>query len=903
MPNTRTTKQPTPRTRPRHQAADRALRGRAGALDELLDSAESPGSAILIVGVPGSGRSTLLEELRANAPVRAVWVAPSLWDSQRSLAGLSLALNAVGERRLSELVERITLADSAGHGALSAAAEVLTLLRSEKRDDTLLVIDDADRFDPSSQLALSYLAGRLANTGLRLVLVVTPESALSTFAGIRRVWVSRLDHAESLEMARTIAPGADALTLALICHWCAGLPGMIAWNIAHLTGDQLRGHAPLVLPLSPGADALGLSAWEPETLALLQRFSAAPLSSIAAVPDIRNGSRDRFEQLASQGVLEISGPYVSIRDGVLRSSLYWSMTGAQREALHYLAADQEREHSRGLSLWHADHGTAAQPSRVALLREARELYEQGLTEPATEFVERALLLNPAPGDLLKELLALCSQLTALSEFALARRYLSVCRRAATKPKQLAECLRLEVTIATLADEDIDVGLVDSYARRYQDDSPSESAELLAFAAVSLATGGDATGARTHIDRAYNLQSAAQVSTSSVQYWARRYVDGIDGHGVAPSTTATAEPDPHKLPTPVQLVSGRALMIEERHDAARDTFRCLALQAPRQSRATDWTAQVLALSVENEIRAGDLPEASRTIEALVELAPNRNLGTLLLLAWREAVMRDSEEAEALLAEAHEAANRSRRPLLLTHLHALEGSIALMRGDLEQARAWLSQAYEPALELCPGFFRMEANFVEVLARRGEWDAARRVAIRFAERAANQPFPWAETVLARCAAITAPDDELLTRFNSAIAVAKKNGEKLELGRARLSFSMALDRIGQGQRASDQRLAAEFAFGSVSANGWISAVRRSTRTVELPLQSSLLSTLTESELAVLRLMHKGVRNKEIAAALFVSLRTVEVRITQIYRKLEARSRSHLLTLLPTELDQIDSL
>jgi DNA-binding NarL/FixJ family response regulator len=118
-----------------------------------------------------------------------------------------------------------------------------------------------------------------------------------------------------------------------------------------------------------------------------------------------------------------------------------------------------------------------------------------------------------------------------------------------------------------------------------------------------------------------------------------------------------------------------------------------------------------------------------------------------------------------------------------------------------------------------------------------------------------------------------------------------------------MALDRKGQGQRASDQRQAAEYAFGAVSAAGWISAVREAGRTVEVPLQSSLLSTLTDSELAVLRLMHRGIRNKEIATALFVSLRTVEVRITQIYRKLEARSRSHLLTLLPAELDQIDSL
>jgi DNA-binding NarL/FixJ family response regulator len=44
---------------------------------------------------------------------------------------------------------------------------------------------------------------------------------------------------------------------------------------------------------------------------------------------------------------------------------------------------------------------------------------------------------------------------------------------------------------------------------------------------------------------------------------------------------------------------------------------------------------------------------------------------------------------------------------------------------------------------------------------------------------------------------------------------------------------------------------------------------------------------------VREGYRNKEIAAALFISLRTVELRLTHIYRKVGARSRSHLAALL----------
>ncbi|MEB0222366.1 helix-turn-helix transcriptional regulator, partial [Pseudomonas sp. AB12(2023)] len=48
-----------------------------------------------------------------------------------------------------------------------------------------------------------------------------------------------------------------------------------------------------------------------------------------------------------------------------------------------------------------------------------------------------------------------------------------------------------------------------------------------------------------------------------------------------------------------------------------------------------------------------------------------------------------------------------------------------------------------------------------------------------------------------------------------------------------------------------------------------------------------------VAELVQQGKRNKEIAAELFVSLRTVEVRLTRTYNKLGAKSRSHLIALL----------
>ncbi|MCU1598721.1 MAG: ATPase-like protein [Glaciihabitans sp.] len=904
MPNARTLKPQTTRSGVRRQpSVAQPVLDRADDLGELLDGVASPGSAILVVGVPGSGRSTLLEDVLANSSVRCVWVTPHPWERYQPLAGLSMVLNTIGDPRISKFIPRFTFANPTVDETLATALELLQLLRSGEREETILLIDDADKFDDLTQLTFSYLAGRLAGTGLRMAMVVTPESAYTTFAGIRSVSISRLDGERAMELARAIAPtDADPQTLAMVCDACAGLPGMISSTFAHLTTAQLAGLAPLALPLYPGPAPLDLDSWDPETALLLRRLSTAPLCSLSALPEIRDGNRDRFERLTSQGVLEINGPFVSIRDGALRSTLYWSMTTEQREELHRDAAIEEAGHSNALALWHADHGDNAPEGSKALIAEASELYQQGFVSAATELTERALLLSHGLDGILDQLLALCERLTIVSEFGLARRYLTQCRNEAQEPGQLAECLRLEVTVASLTDESIDVGAVDVYARRIQKNSARISAELLSFASVALATAGDISAARTHIDRAYEIQHADGVAANSVQNWSRRYLDGIDGAGTGPTTKDDANADADDLAISVQLVRGRALMVEEHYDEARHTFHSLALSSPRRTHGSAWTARVLGLSADNEIRSGHFAEASRIIDTLAELAPLQNFRSLLLFAWNEAVVYDRPTAEPLLAEARDRAMQLHQPILSAKLLALEGSLALMRGDLDEARFRLARAYESTLDLRPDYLRVEGDFIEVLARRDEWDAARRVTARFAERAAQYPSRWSDTVLAGSRAIVAPDDQLLRAFQQALTIAKDDGAGFENARGRLNFAFALERFGQGQHAREQRQTAEFMFETLSAAGWARAVRDSAATIEPLLENSLLSSLTESELAVLRLMRKGLRNKDIAGALFVSLRTVEVRITQIYRKLEARSRSHLLTLLPADIDQIES-
>ncbi|WP_349637113.1 helix-turn-helix transcriptional regulator [Streptomyces sp. RerS4] len=55
----------------------------------------------------------------------------------------------------------------------------------------------------------------------------------------------------------------------------------------------------------------------------------------------------------------------------------------------------------------------------------------------------------------------------------------------------------------------------------------------------------------------------------------------------------------------------------------------------------------------------------------------------------------------------------------------------------------------------------------------------------------------------------------------------------------------------------------------------------------------LTEAEARLARLVGAGASNQEAAAKLFVSVKTVEARLTRIYQKLDVRSRAQLATAL----------
>jgi DNA-binding CsgD family transcriptional regulator len=327
-----------------------------------------------------------------------------------------------------------------------------------------------------------------------------------------------------------------------------------------------------------------------------------------------------------------------------------------------------------------------------------------------------------------------------------------------------------------------------------------------------------------------------------------------------------------------LLAVRALVLTDRHDEARSAIA--ALRAGAEARgslplraAAAWQAGELAL------RTGDLPTAEREARAALDLARDHlrpvTDGAADVLA-RALIERGAlAEAEAVFDE------RDRHGLARARLH-------LARGDYERAHAL---AAEPSghSEWTP----WRATAALALAHLGRRDEAAVLADDEVHRAKRfgAPTPLAAALHAR--AVAEPDDavriELCLR---ALRALDGVTAVLDATRIRLELGDALARSGARARARDALRPALADADAVGADPLADRARRALVATGIrPRRAALegLDSLTPRQHEICALALDGRGNREIAAALFLSIKTVETHLAAAYRKLGIRSRAEL--------------
>jgi DNA-binding CsgD family transcriptional regulator len=283
------------------------------------------------------------------------------------------------------------------------------------------------------------------------------------------------------------------------------------------------------------------------------------------------------------------------------------------------------------------------------------------------------------------------------------------------------------------------------------------------------------------------------------------------------------------------------------------------------------------------RAASFADESRTLAGHLGIADGHELG---LLAYAEAARGMVEEARH---HADRGLDRSQddRIALLWNLGAV-GHLELSLGQPTLALQVLGRAGGIATTMGlgePAALPFLSDEAEALIGAGELEAAAR-RIEWFERLAA-----AGRCRGRLLAETGKLSDALGALERSIAVYETLPLPFDLARTLLALGTVRRRDRQKRPAREALDRALGLFQELEAPIWAGHVRDELSRVSG--RRAALTNLTDAEDRVVRLAASGLTNREIARALFMSVRTVEGHLSHAYAKLGLRSRTELAVFL----------
>ena len=343
------------------------------------------------------------------------------------------------------------------------------------------------------------------------------------------------------------------------------------------------------------------------------------------------------------------------------------------------------------------------------------------------------------------------------------------------------------------------------------------------------------------------------------------------------------------------------LLERDGDAARHLEATLA--AAHETGKTFVLAPAGAVLAQARLRRGRVAEAAETASDAVDaarLTGNPQSVTQALAAHSRALLAAGE-----LREAHAAAQESVRltgelePSALATVPALAlGAVLLELGRPDEAAAAVRATAR--LPLVPGTTGCEAHelLVRAAVAGGRREEAERLAARAEARAERVDLPVTRAQACRARALVALDagdaDGAAAAALAAAASAGSAGAVLEEAQARLLAGIAKAAAGDRAGAVAELVAARETFESCRARRLGDAAAQELRRLgeRVPRRAARtedgegFAGLTGREREIAQLVHDGRMNREIAAELFLSEKTVETHLRNIFAKLGVASR-----------------
>jgi DNA-binding CsgD family transcriptional regulator len=887
-----------------------SLIGRSKELDRIRSVIRGPKDAALaVVGLRGVGKSALLAEIPRLSDYRTVYLRASASESDWPLSGLTALLNGMDDPVLNRIGDEL-LRDASGSLDVPAVSTMLLNgLHKRSSSRTVIVVDDADQLDPSSQAVIGFLARRLTGTDLAVFASLREETAESPFASLPSLQLGALNYNDTVRMLEAI-PARQPATAAVhaVAAATQGNPLAAVELYSRLLERQAEGKYALPVPLPCNGSfeaefASAVGAVTSSARQVLDLLSLSFRSDITTLGKVHSDVWTGVDELLACGLVSRAGPYLAIRDQLLRGYVFAAMTPAVRTAGHRVLAEAANATDPYARRWHLSFTALERHTPFGLLRHAVDLIRTGEVSFAVEYVERALTINPWEAETAARLTIVAELLFNRGEFVHARRYLDWARRVTRNPALILRLTGLSFEIEFMQGAAVRASMVLRLVDEFGQHDPAYSANLLGIGALYFAERWELKDAAELLRYAQEFRESASSECLAVADRARLLIDSISGK----SENLHGKGDPAgNTKVPGMLVQARALSYAEHHGPAQETLA--AVRNSAEPGHINWRETAAFLAVDNEIRAGNVRTAVKLIEDLElhqpEMKYHRGMRHVFRV-WRAQTLGDEALARAYVAEAQHFSGAETHPSITAQLAACQGHFELVRGNLAESFAQLSRATELGMRFGnPTLLRCEGDLVEVLVRLGRHREATQALIRMESRSVGLRSPWLMMVIARSRAMLADGEQSLLLFSQALEGRNAHDSLLERARTMLCYAERLGAFGRMREARDGMLRAKVLFDEAGASAWIQRVDSLLLDERVepspPKGNPAMLMLADHERSLAQMVARGMRNKEIAATLYVSVRTVEVRLTTIYRKLGVESRAQLTALASGKDDTV---
>jgi DNA-binding CsgD family transcriptional regulator len=880
-------------------------------LHRLIGDVKDGRSRSLVVrGEAGIGKTTLLNYAAGIADgMRVLRVVGIESEAEIPFAGLHLLFarfagrfDALPGPQAHALRAALGASSSSGERLLVGAA-VLTLLSELGQDGPVLcLVDDVHWFDRSSVDALLFAVRRLHADPVAMIFAVRDGDRPFEAPGVDTLALGRLDRSDSARLLASVRTLAGEI-VERVLEESAGNPLAIV-ELAASDGEAYRSAPVAPLPASGRLEEHFrnlIRALPERTRRALLVAAADERSLLRSVTDAgaRLGLHVSDLEPAERGrLVRVTAGTVRFRHPLIRASAYQEAPLAQRIAAHHALAETLSDPGDAdRRAWHlAAAATGTDDVAAAELElAARRAVVRGGPAGAVRALERAAQLSGEPADRARRLVEAA--------------------RAAYDAGQFDRAAELAVAGGALSEravEEAEAGLVLAQVA-YERDSPAEAssraldaaapilsidpdrAEAMLIEAVWCARdAGDPRLLRRCADQVRSMRGGPSIMLDALVVFAD-LLRGDIGTAVAPMRTLLSAAGDGRVDGAVERLTAGFLGVLIGEDATALSLLDGHVAALRGQGALGWLPYALEPLAFAQLVTGRLRDAQASVAEGISLADELGQGTQVVVlssisAWLAAVRGDvvasREQAQLVLNDTR---NHRMASAQATWALAL---LDLMAGDPNAAVDRLEDVCQgpPSRDVT---MRAIADHVEAAVRIGDDDRARRHLLPLTEWAKHTATPPARALLLRCEALLAPGTDAGERFEAALAV--DGCSPYERARTQLAYGQWLRRHRRPTSARSHLTQALEAFDRIGAHGWRQRVHAEFTALGDPLPAARppggagAGRLTPPELEVVRRAAAGLSNREIAAALFLSPRTVGYHLYKAYPKLGVSRRSQL--------------